>query len=66
MKYFFLACLFLFFSSVGICFSGELTVRVPVDDYPPFFIKTETGQWRGLSIELAEALARIRERYAIP
>lgn len=35
----------------------ELRVRVPEDNsYAPFFIRDNSGTWRGLSIELTEAL----------
>jgi polar amino acid transport system substrate-binding protein len=37
-------------------FTCELTVRVNEDPYPPFFMKDESGEWSGLSTELAEAL----------
>jgi ABC-type amino acid transport substrate-binding protein len=51
-----LAVLVFVLFTLGAAISGEISVRVPMDGYPPFFKKTETGQWTGLSIDLAEAL----------
>ena len=56
MKHYLFMGLVFFFCTSSAAFSNQLTVRVPMEAYPPFFIKTEAGQWRGLSIELAEAL----------
>ena len=51
-----LAILVFVLFTIGTAFSGQISVRVPMDGYPPFFKKSETGQWTGLSIDLAEAL----------
>lgn len=37
-------------------FAEELVIRVPHDDYPPFFMTSKTGKKVGLSIELSDAL----------
>ncbi len=53
---FYTAC-FIFSAFGSIVFSQQITVRVPVGNiYAPFFVQDETGNWSGLSIELAEAL----------
>jgi polar amino acid transport system substrate-binding protein len=49
-------CLVFVFGAGKPAFSDALKVRVPIEPYPPFFVKTEAGQWQGLSIELADAL----------
>jgi len=51
--------LFLPFFTMGSVYSSELSVRVPPNPYPPFFIKSESGEWEGLSIELTEALLKV-------
>lgn len=41
----------------GTAAACELRIRVPEDSsYAPFFIRDNSGTWRGLSIELTEAL----------
>ena len=37
-------------------FAEELIIRVPHDDYPPFFMTSKTGKKVGLSIELSNVL----------
>jgi len=56
MKKYIFICLVFLVSTGGTAFSEQLSVRVPTEAYPPFFIKTDAGQWRGLSIDLVEAL----------
>lgn len=41
------------------CFGAEISVRVPESNvYTPFFLQDHNSKWKGLSIELVEALLR--------
>nr|AOO54684.1 ABC transporter substrate-binding protein [uncultured bacterium] len=53
----FLVILLIFLVLSGTAAACELRIRVPEDNsYAPFYILDNSGTWRGLSIELTEAL----------
>lgn len=54
---FFIAGIIFLFAHCG--FGAEISIRVPEGNaYAPFFIQDHNGKWKGLSIELVEALLR--------
>lgn len=54
---FFIAWMIFVFAHNG--FGAEISIRVPEDNaYAPFFLQGEKSKWKGLSIELVEALLR--------
>lgn len=58
-KSFFLLLTLLFLTLAETCLSCEIRIRVPEDNfYDPFYVQDASGKWRGLSIDLIEALLK--------